>query len=49
MDDINDAIETLLVSTKQLQQTQMYKYMGFPANWLEIKNAPYCETVDKIR
>ena len=40
VDDINDAIETLLVSTKQLQQTQMYKYMGFPINWLEIKGAP---------
>lgn len=49
VDDINDAIENLLVSTRQLQQTQMYKYMGFPTNWLKIKEAPYCETIDENR
>lgn len=41
IDDINTALETLLTSTRQLQRTQMYKYMGFPTNWLDIKDAPY--------
>lgn len=40
IDDINSALETLFDSTKQLQKAQMYRYMGFPANWLEIKDAP---------
>lgn len=41
INDINAALETLLTSTRQLQRAQMYKYMGFPANWLDIKDAPY--------
>ena len=41
IDDINNALETLLTATKQLQKAQMYRYMGFPANWLQIKDAPY--------
>lgn len=49
VDDINNAIENLLVSTRQLQQTQMYKYMGFPTNCLKIKESPYCETIDENR
>lgn len=45
IDDINSALETLFDSTKQLQKAQIYRYMGFPANWLEIKNAPLgCDT-----
>ena len=40
IDDINRSLETLLSTTKQLQRTQMYKYMGFPENWLDIKEAP---------
>lgn len=40
VDDINTSLETLLSATKQLQRTQMYKYMGFPVNWLDIKDAP---------
>lgn len=40
VDDINTSLETLLAATKQLQRTQMYKYMGFPVNWLDIKDAP---------
>lgn len=39
--DIHTAIEKLLVDTKQLQRSQMYRYMGFPANWMEIKDAPF--------
>lgn len=41
VDEINAALEILLTSTRQLQRDQMYRYMGFPANWLEIKDAPY--------
>lgn len=40
IDEINDALETLLTSTRQLQRPQMFKYMGFPDNWNEIKDAP---------
>lgn len=40
IDDINNALETLLASTKQLQKPQMFRYMGFPANWMQIKEAP---------
>ena len=40
IDEINNALETLLTSTKQLQRPQMFKYMGFPSNWITIKNAP---------
>ena len=41
IDEINAALETLLTSTRQLQRAQMYRYMGFTANWMDIKNAPY--------
>ena len=41
VDDINAGLQTLLTATKQLQRDQMYRYMGFPANWLDIKDAPY--------
>ena len=41
IDDIHTALEKLLVDTKQLQRSQMYRYMGFPANWMEIKDAPF--------
>lgn len=40
IDEINNALETLLTSTRQLQKPQMFRYMGFPANWLDIKEAP---------
>ncbi len=43
IDDINSALENLLTSTRQLQRAQMYKYMGFPSNWIDIKNAPYSD------
>ena len=46
IDDINDALDTLLISTRRLERTQMYKYMGFPANWLKIKDAPYYDTTE---
>lgn len=38
--EIHTALEKLLTSTRQLQRSQMYKYMGFPSNWAEIQNAP---------
>ena len=40
IDDIEHALKVLFNSTRQLQETQMYKYMGFPSNWLDIKDAP---------
>lgn len=48
-DEINDALDILLASTRRLERTQMYKYMGFPTNWLEIKDAPYCNTIEEPR
>lgn len=45
IDDINTTLETLFDSTKQLQKAQIYRYMGFPSNWMEIKDAPSgCDT-----
>lgn len=50
IDDINSALKTLFDSTKQLQKAQMYRYMGFPANWLEIKDAPLgCGTSSMLK
>lgn len=40
IDNLSTLLETLLTSTKQIQRTQMYKYMGFPSNWTDIKNVP---------
>ena len=40
IEEIHTALEKLLTSTRQLQRSQMYKYMGFPSNWTEIQNAP---------
>lgn len=40
IDNLSTLLETLLTSTKQIQRTQIYKYMGFPINWIDIKNAP---------
>ncbi len=34
------------IKTRRLERTQMYKYMGFPANWLKIKDAPYYDTTE---
>lgn len=39
VDEINNTLATLLASTRQLQTPQMYKYMGFPNNWANIKDA----------
>lgn len=33
--DIN--FQELLTKTRMVQRQQMYKYMGFPDNWIEIK------------
>ena len=47
IDDVDAALQTLLSSTKCLQKAQMYKYMGFPNNWKDIKDAPYAgNTID---
>lgn len=39
VDEIDNALATLLASTRQLQTPQMYKYMGFPNHWANIKDA----------
>ncbi|MCM1252485.1 MAG: Abi family protein [Clostridium sp.] len=36
--ELNDLIQKLLDDTKRIQRNQLYKYMGFPENWMEIKN-----------
>jgi abortive infection bacteriophage resistance protein len=33
-------IEHLFSSTQMIQKNQLYKYMGFPENWLNIKDCP---------
>ncbi len=35
---LNDTIENFLSSTSQVQREQLYKYMGFPLNWRDIKD-----------
>lgn len=37
---INDCIRVLFNNTRQIQRLQLYKFMGFPSNWDEIKNIP---------
>lgn len=36
--EIENSIEDLFLKTKQIQRLQLYKYMGFPENWKDIKN-----------
>lgn len=38
--DIEDAIDSLLKNTSQIQRSQLYKYMGFPADWKAIESLP---------
>lgn len=38
IDKLNDYIETLLSSTRQIQKDKILKYMGFPDNWMEIRD-----------
>lgn len=33
-------IKQLFSDTRMIQETQLYKYMGFPENWLNIKKCP---------
>jgi abortive infection bacteriophage resistance protein len=37
IDDINNCFNTLFTATNQIQSQQLFKYMGFPINWIEIK------------
>lgn len=37
IDSIKSSIDRLFQSTKTIGDTQLYKYMGFPDNWMEIK------------
>lgn len=38
IEELNRLIQKLLNDTKRIQQNQLYKYMGFPENWMDIKN-----------
>lgn len=38
IDEIDMAIDNLTTSTAQIQRRQLYKYMGFTDNWVELKN-----------
>ncbi len=36
-DELHNIIELLITNTKPLERSQLYKYMGFPNNWFDIK------------
>lgn len=38
IDDVNKAVTELFDHTNSIQKPQLYNYMGFPENWLEIKD-----------
>lgn len=40
IEDINECLNTLFRDTRQVQRFQVYKYMGFPENWYDIKTSP---------
>ena len=42
IDEIDNSIEALFKSTHQIQREQLFKYMGFPNNWKEIKDIDLC-------
>lgn len=37
IEDLNSSIDELLQTTRIVQRSQLYKYMGFPTNWTDIK------------
>lgn len=37
IDSLEEIIVELLEKTRILDKKQLYKYMGFPENWLEIR------------
>lgn len=43
MDELDANITTLLSKINILQQTQLYKYMGFPENWKDIRSSKKAE------
>lgn len=38
IEELENLFEELFKKTRIIQRTQVYKYMGFPENWIEIKN-----------
>lgn len=38
LDDIKNSVEKLSAQTNQIQRQQLYKYMGMPNNWYDIRN-----------
>lgn len=47
IEDINECFITLFKDTRQVQRFQIYKYMGFPDNWYEVKTSPLTETLNE--
>ncbi|MFI3171962.1 MAG: Abi family protein [Eubacteriales bacterium] len=45
IDELEVLLTELCDNTQNLQQNQMYKYMGFPENWKEIKNCLKVESI----
>lgn len=45
IDTLDSYFNVLFSKTNNIQRTQLYKYMGFPTNWKEIKN---CDKVVKV-
>lgn len=43
IEELRVIIEKLLEETNMIQVNQIYKYMGFPENWLEIRECPKYE------
>lgn len=46
IEDINGSLNALFRDTRQVQLFQVYKYMGFPENWYDIKTSPLAEIKD---
>ncbi len=38
IDALDDAVECLFETTKQIQRSQLYRYMGFPEDWKDIRD-----------
>jgi abortive infection bacteriophage resistance protein len=43
IEEIDGCLNDLFKGTRQVQRFQVYKYMGFPENWYDIKTSPLAE------
>ncbi|MDD4112894.1 MAG: Abi family protein [Herbinix sp.] len=46
IDDVNECLNSLFRDTRQVQRFQIYKYMGFPENWYDLKTSQLAEIKD---